>query len=237
MARTRYDQQLYRLNRLAQAGRVNVAKMPTQWQFLQAQWCAYAFLFTRREEDRLGSMDTWLSRMPQRVIAQLLAQTFFPQDPTGLTRTREGLIWHVLSLNHYGEGGFTFDLEMLSAFENGLDDLIGEARAMKAHVHPWWWLARQMVGEEGYWDRVIHEAKAAQEGRFPGSFRLSRIQGAIDDVLSFPATPWETLQDKGSLERLAISPIMAIKHALQTLSDQPVEIPGALSAWQEGEAI
>ncbi len=191
-----------RLLRLRAVGTVTFDEVPTAWQIHQACTRLWAFTTLRQEEDIHGGHGTFLSHFPQRGIAQFLSGTY-ALDPTGLSRSLDGLIWHVLSLNHYNREAMVFDLQMLTAWDDGLRTLTAELEGVVAGTHPQTWLIRQMVGDDTYHAMVLEETEKAQRGEFMDADPEDNLQGMVDIFLTYPPSPTKTLSDGERMQDLA----------------------------------
>ena len=210
----------HRVRKLMEKGIIRSGPAPTPWQMHQAAWSLFSAITRRDARDMEDRFDTWLSRMPQRGVAQFVLGTYF-YDPTGLTRTRKGLIWHILSLNHLLAEGVVFDIEMLASFDHGLEDLMSETKAMISGAHPQAWLARQMVGADDYHPMILEQARRGLKGEFAQGPPLSHVQTTIDLCLSFPATPTDTLAHPEPLLRLAQTPVRLADNIVRALTNAP----------------
>lgn len=217
----------HRISRLIEKGIVELDEIPNDWQIDQCRLAMFPLITQREYQDFYGEFDTWLSRMPQRGIAQFLGGSYF-FDPTGLTRTKEGLIWHVLSLNHLYAEGVVYDIQMLASFDNGLEDLISECKAVISGAHPKAWILRQLVGSPDYHAMILEEAKMGLKGQFTPSPPSCRVETMLADCLSFPKTPGETLQSSEAMARLSQAPVQLFKNVLSALMDEPPPTEGRI---------
>lgn len=222
-----------RIQRLIGAGVVSLDEAPNDWQIEQCRLAMFPLITQREYQDYYGEFDTWLSRMPQRGLAQFFFGTYF-FDPTGLTRTKEGLIWHVLSLNHLFAEGVVYDIQMLASFENGLEDLISEVKAVIHQTHPHTWLLRQMVGSPDYHPMILEVAQKGLRGEFTPSPPSTRVETMLADCLSFPKTPLETLMDGRAMKRLLQAPVQLLQNVLSALLDEPPPTRGKVLPYTFG---
>ncbi len=213
MAReTLYDQQLKRMERLQELGVIHLEKFPNQWQILAASLSYFPEYVSQYGEKEKGvPQKPWLSQMPQRSITLYLLGGYSTFDPTGLTRKKDSLIFHLVSCIHNGQGWSRFDLENLKGMD-ALDDLISEIKAVLAGTHPRTWLIRNLVGDPTYHPRLLQEAINAKAGIFDEVDPPDRtMQGILEYCLTFPEEPVDILANTGVMRGIVTSPWETLK--------------------------
>lgn len=204
-----YIRQIRRLKKHIEMGNVKTDKLPTRWQLWAGMVAYFPEYVSQFGEQREGKVfPQWLSRMPQRSITLFMAGAYEPFDTTGLSRKKEGIIWHLVTCIHNGIGWTAFDLMNLSSFDNGLEDLIGDLKAILAGTHPHTWIIKQWVGDPSYHPRLLQEAYDAQKGIYAESDPPERtLQGVVDWCLSFPETLEGCLKDERTRQLILGAPI------------------------------
>ena len=111
--------------------------------------------------------DTWRARLlrhkPFRLPALLVERAVAPLDFTGLLSSRERIIKHLLGAHHDGAAQFIYDLEILSAHEDGLEMLARAVDAVVEEDSPRSRWLRDLVVYEGYHEElreVVHRSLA-----------------------------------------------------------------------------
>lgn len=208
-----------RLTRLKEAGTIHFSEMPTPWQITQCSLRLWAFTTLVQPEDLAQQGGAWLSQFPQRGVVQFFSGTYF-MDPTGLSRSLDGLIWHVLSLNHFNREALVFDLQMLTGFEGGLQALRSELTAVISGAHPQAAFLKNLTGDPHWHQVVLEEVEKAQRGEFLPTDPEDNLQGMVDLFLSYPRTPGETFGDPKLVARLLEDMRKTGKHLLKALAGQ-----------------
>jgi hypothetical protein len=123
-------------------------------------------------------------------------------DPIGLLSTRDGIIGHLMQVVHANP---VYDLELLSMFDDGLDELEDQLGAMLAGTHPRAASIGAIVEEPDYHDRLLAfvrqwrvdpTAQPPLRSNVAASAELSELEGTFGSMRSamryfcrLPSTP------------------------------------------------
>jgi hypothetical protein len=122
--------------------------------------------------DTVGTCDqpvrrTWRAKLLQRRALRLpfliAERAVAPLDLSGLVSSRERVLRHLLGA-HHDRHQFAYDLEMLSADEGALDELVERARAVVEGRDPRAAWLRDLAVFEGYHESLLHAAERARCG-------------------------------------------------------------------------
>ncbi len=190
------------LARVAEAGLV--PEVPNLWQLelgILRMWHRVIF-----RPNSIGTSSTdpvrpnWRARLllsrPLRFPFLVAERAIAPLDFSGLASSRERIIRHLLGA-HHDRLQFVYDLELLSAHQGALEELLGRAREVTDHDTPRSRWLRDLVVYEGYHERLV----AAVEGAIRDGVEIEGDEAADPDI-SFgaylrwcaaqPATPEAT---------------------------------------------
>lgn len=90
-------------------------------------------------------------------------------DPTGFNSTRDRIIGHVMQVVHANP---QYDFQLLDTFEDGMQQMEDQVRALLAGTHPRTKSIRAIVEEPDYHERLLEHVVAHRKN--PGASRLVR---------------------------------------------------------------
>jgi hypothetical protein len=142
-------------------------------------------------------------------------------DPTGLLSARDTIIGHVMQVVHLNP---VYDLQLLEAFSDGLDELDRQVRAMLDGSHPRHSTISAIIEDEAYHARLLGYVEAYRRDRSaPPPVRAEQSLRA-DPVFALAERQFATLP--GFLRycvRLPTSPLVLARR-LRTVRAFPVEL-------------
>ncbi|MDX2089872.1 MAG: hypothetical protein SFX73_18595 [Kofleriaceae bacterium] len=142
-------------------------------------------------------------------------------DPTGLLSARDTIIGHVMQVVHLNP---VYDLQLLEAFDDGLDELEHQVRAMIDGTHPRHATISAIIEDPTYHARLLTYVRDYRRDRTtPPPVRAEQSLRA-DPVFALAEQQFATLP--GFLRycvRLPTSPL-ALAHRLRTVHAFPVEL-------------
>jgi hypothetical protein len=131
-------------------------------------------------------------------------------DPVGFFSTRDGIIGHLLQVVHANP---VYDLQLLDAFDDGLDQLTAQTEAMIAGTHPRASSIGAVVEEPDYHGRLLAFVRAWR--RDPTSPPMLRSNIAQDPQFALLERTFGTLT--GAMRyfcRLPSDPLAGARHLL-----------------------
>lgn len=126
-------------------------------------------------------------------------------DPTGFNSTRDNIIGHVMQVVHANP---EYDFQLLDTFEDGMEEMERQVRAVLEGRHPRAASILAIVEEPDYHERLLEHIKAYR--RSPGSHRLVRTNVAL----------------RFAAEERTFGTVPA---AMRYFSKMPTTIPGAVA--------
>jgi hypothetical protein len=142
-------------------------------------------------------------------------------DPTGLLSARDTIIGHVMQVVHLNP---VYDLQLLEAFGDGLDELDRQVRAMIDGTHPRHSTISAIIEDPGYHARLLGYVEAYRRDRRAAPPVRAEQSLRADPVFAIAERQFATLP--GFLRycmRLPTSPL-ALARRLRTVRTFPVDL-------------
>ncbi len=162
-------------------------RLPSSWQ-LKVGWLAMLpITLSESERERALSRRTWMGQVPVRVPLQILYNPRQLITDTGITQRADQIVRHLLSVFH--EDAFLgYDLQLLHSHEGGLALLRREAARVAGGETPWAPYLRRLVGGDGYHERLVALAEAAERFEYPAPLDLDPRFASLVGFASFCCT-------------------------------------------------
>lgn len=142
-------------------------------------------------------------------------------DPTGFLSARDTIIGHVMQVVHLNP---IYDLQLLECFDDGLDELERQVRAMLDGTHPRHGSIAAIVEDPGYHARLLDYVLRFRADR--GSAPPVRQEQSLRDDPVFAAAERTFATLPGFVRYAAQLPTSpaALAHRLATLKSFPIEL-------------
>jgi hypothetical protein len=144
----REDRVMPRLRRLEQLGHIDV--IPSRLQRMVGALDMLRFFIVPAADDYYRTKGI---SFRFHTLLRFLDDPASLIDPTGFNSARDAIIGHVLQVVHANPH---YDLQLLDSFEDGLDEMERQTRAVIDGTHPRTASIRAIVEDPGYHERLLH---------------------------------------------------------------------------------
>lgn len=160
----REDRVLPRLHRLQRLGHIDV--VPTRLQRIVGAIDMMRFFIVPAADDYYRDKDIDFTF---HTLLRFLDDPASVIDPTGFNSTRDRIIGHVMQVVHANPH---YDFQLLDTFEDGMEQMESQVRALLDGTHPRTESIRAIVEEPDYHERLLRHIVAYRAN--PGAERLVR---------------------------------------------------------------
>lgn len=169
--------------------------VPSRWQ-LRVGWLAMLpITLSESERERCRSRNTWMSKIPLRVLFQGVYEPRQLWTDTGLGQRADQIVGHLLSVYH--EDAFLgYDLQLLQSHPTGLSQLRARASEVAHGRSRWSGYLRRLTSWPGYHARLVELASAAERFEYPDPLDLDPRFASLVGFASWCATlpDWPSLE-------------------------------------------